>query len=87
MPTNRITRLSESDSATVSTRNAVSRTNEPTTIWEIPRHVATDTGAAARARRSTKAGATTRRSWDALPGGVGEVMTVTLGPGADLQTA
>ena len=57
------------------------------TICEMPRQVATDTGAAASARRSTKAGATTRRSSDTLPGGVGEVMTVTLGLGADPQTA
>ena len=87
MPTNSTTSERASDRATVSAIAATRITNEPTTVCEMPRHVATETGAVARARRSTNAGATTRRSSDTLLGGVGEVMTVTLGLRDDRQTA
>ena len=84
MPTNRIARLTATDSATTATIATVPTRNPPITVCEIPVHVAPDTGAVSSGRHAVNAGATSLRS-SALgtqvsaPVRSSEVMTETLG--------
>ena len=50
MPTSRTTRLTARESTTTATIAAVPTTNAPTTVCEMPAHVAPDTGAASSGR-------------------------------------